>query len=83
MGVSFAGPEVNTLWIQDQGYQYEFWTDTNRELALYYGAVEKVTDFVPARVTRILDAEGVLVLEYAVGTHPLEVLADCQALFGP
>ena len=37
-----------------------------------------------SRVTRVLDADGVLVLEYAVTTisaHPAEVLEDCKLLF--
>ena len=39
----------------------------------------------PRRVTRVLDAEGRVVLSYddvKVGTHPEEVLQDCRALFG-
>ncbi len=40
---------------------------------------------VPLRVTRLLGEDGVVLLEYAVsnvGTHPADVLEDCQALFG-
>lgn len=84
--MSFAGPVVNTAWILDQGFQYEVWTDEDRTLALHYGAVAKVTDIIPDRVTKILDGNGDLVVEYpavAVGTHPGEVLEDCQTLFGP
>lgn len=36
-------------------------------------------------MTRILDADGVLVLEYNdvdFGTSPQEVLEDCEILFG-
>ena len=37
------------------------------------------------RVTRLLGADGALLLEYGVGlvlTHPSHVLEDCQKLFG-
>ena len=40
----------------------------------------------PARVTMVLDSEGILRLEYMgslnVSTHPADVLEDCQSLFG-
>ena len=37
-------------------------------------------------MTRVLDADGTLVLEYdvvPVGTHPSHVLHDVEILFGP
>jgi peroxiredoxin len=41
----------------------------------------------PQRITKILDANGDLVLEYVTdvgpGTHPQKVLEDCRLLFGP
>lgn len=84
--MSFAEPEVNVAWIEEQGYQYEIWTDGERTLSLYYGAAASEDDIAPKRVTRVLDANGVLVLQYDevdVGAHPPEVLADCELLFGP
>ena len=85
MGVSFDAPATNAAWKESQGFQFELWSDTNRELGLYYGAATSATQGWAARVTRILDAEGTLVLEYDtvnVATHPQQVLEDCQALFG-
>lgn len=39
----------------------------------------------PRRVTKVLDKDGTLVLEYIsdvdVGTHPEAVLEDCRRLF--
>jgi peroxiredoxin len=74
-------------WVEDQSFQYEVWTDPNRELAMAYGAADSSTQVLPDRVTVILDSDGRLVLEYLTGTssfnHPQEVLDDCTLLFGP
>ena len=69
-------------------FQYELWTDdAARTLALYYGSVFSATTFQAGRVTRLLDENGDLVLEYdtlgGLATHPQKVLEDCEALFGP
>jgi peroxiredoxin len=85
VGVSFDAPAANAAFREDQSFQYELWTDTDRDLALYYGAAASASATYPSRVTRILDADGTLVLEYTVAnpaTHPQQVLEDCQALFG-
>jgi hypothetical protein len=58
-----------------------------RTLAVYYESVSSPGAFAAGRVTRVLDANGDLVLEYnsigGVSTHPMDVLEDCQVLFGP
>lgn len=85
MGVSFDSPAANQAWAEEEGYLYELWTDQDKTLALTYGAATSTSASVASRVTKILDADGVLVLEYDVsniGTHPAQVLADCQLLFG-
>ena len=47
---------------------------------------------VPARVTKLLDPNGVLILEYVgmnafdsgvAAAHPAKVLSDCEKIFGP
>jgi len=83
--VSFDTPTENEDWADDEGFLFDLWSDTYRDLALYYGAATSVTQGSASRVTKILDADGDLVLEYAsisVGTHPAQVLADCEILFG-
>jgi peroxiredoxin len=86
VGVGFAGPSKNTDWVEDQDYEFEVWTDNDKVLALHYGAVDDETDIAPARHTKVLDANGVLLLEYIEGvnpnSHPQDVLDDCQELFG-
>ena len=83
--MGFNTPEENQAWAEEQDYLYEIWTDQDKALALAYGAVTSSGASFPNRVTRLLDAEGVLALEYDVsniGTHPADVLADCRVLFG-
>lgn len=85
VGVSFDAPEDNQAWKDAQGFGFELWSDTNRDLALHYGAASSTSQSWAARVTRLLDGEGTLVLEYAVtdiANHPQHVLEDCQVLFG-
>ena len=86
IGVSFDTPTKNEAWAEDEGFQFDLWSDTDRTLALYYGAATSATQGSASRLTKILDANGFLILEYkvsSVGTHPEQVLEDCQALFGP
>ena len=84
--MGWNSPSDNQSWAEDEGYEYEIWSDEDKTLALYYGAAESESDWFPSRVTKLLDADGTLILEYvsnvSVGTHPAKVLADCQAIFG-
>jgi peroxiredoxin len=86
IGTSFDDPATNLAWAQQEGFQFELWTDVARELALYYGAATSPTQGSASRRTYLLDADGTLILEYPAviaGTHPADVLEDCQTLFGP
>ncbi len=85
MGVGFGPTPLNAQWVADQEYQFDVWNDLNKTLAFYYGAATPAFAFVPERLTRLLDSEGTVLLEYnnvSVGAHPEEVLSDCQAIFG-
>ncbi len=69
-----------------EGFQYELWTDDNRTLATYYGATSSLFAAAPLRVSRLIGSDGYVILEYpfvSTGTHPQEVLDDCELLFGP
>ena len=84
--MTFTGPAANAAWIEAEGFQYEVWQDEARDLAVYYGAAKNRRAAYPDRVTRVLDAQGTLVLEYNdvnVGTSPADVLEDVTLLFGP
>jgi len=81
--VSFDQPAANQSWAEAQSFLFELWSDDNKTLAQYYGAG---TGTYANRVTKLLDDEGVLILEYntvSAGSHPADVLSDCQAIFGP
>lgn len=86
MGVGFDEPEVNAGWAEEEGFLFELWTDDEKSLALYYGAVQGERQTYPDRISRLLDADGYVLLQYddvATGTHPARVLEDAQALLGP
>jgi peroxiredoxin len=85
VAVGFDPPGRNAAWAEEEGFPFEVWTDESRALALAYGAVSSASASFPARLTVILDADGNQLLEYqvtSVGTHPGQVLADCEVLFG-
>lgn len=86
IGVGFDSPALNSEWSDSEGFTFDLWTDGDRELATYYGAVTTDKQARPSRITKVLDPDGVLVLEYVddviVGAHPAEVLEDCGILFG-
>lgn len=78
---------MNLRWAEDQDYLFELWSDDDKALALHYGAIQRPSAVFPQRITKILDANGDLILEYVSdvgpGTHPQKVLEDCRLLFGP
>lgn len=84
--MGFDSPAENQAWAEEEAFQYELWTDDDKTLALTYGAADDADQGYPYRITVLLDAEGDLVLEYledvVVGTHPQDVLEDCEKLFG-
>lgn len=84
--MSFDPPADNAAWAEDDGFQYELWTDDDKILALTYGAADSASDSLAGRVTVILDEDCNLVLEYLdgvnVSTHPAQVLDDVGILFG-
>ncbi len=87
VGVSFGSPDELTEWAEEEGFEYELWQDQDRTLAMHYGAVTSTSDWVPSRITILLDGDGNHILSYEVdafgiGDHPADVLEDCQAIFG-
>ena len=84
VGVSYDTNEKNKGWAEEEGFQFELWTDDNRELATAYDAGP--TQSAARRVTKLIDADGNLALEYlevdfTLGTHPQLVLDDIDALW--
>lgn len=83
--MSFNSPSKNQEWAEKEHFPFELWSDTNKQLALYHGAVRTRLSPLPGRTTVLLDAQGEVLLEYLdgieVGTHPSSVLEDCRRLF--
>ena len=85
VGISFDPYAENEAWAIEEGFQYELWSDDDRDLGLHYGAASGPTDTAASRISFLLDADGSVLLEYrsvSTGTHPAQVLEDCEALFG-
>lgn len=85
VGVSFNTVQRNDKWAKNQEFQYEVWSDSKRELGLALGAASKPDQGSPRRVTRVLDAEGRVILAYdkvSVMSDPQTVLDDYKALTG-
>lgn len=85
--MGFSDTATMAEWVAEESFQYDVWTDSAaRTLALHYGAADSATALFPERITMLLDRNGDLLLKYTddirVGTHPDQVLEDCQALFG-
>lgn len=86
VGASFDEPADNQAWAEDEAFVFDLWSDTDRVLALHYGAASSESQAYAARMSFLLDAEGELLLEYLDASpvsNPGDVLSDCEALFGP
>ncbi len=85
VGAGLDTPQANQAWAEEEGYTFDIWTDDDRTLGRTYGALDSATDRSVGRVTVLLDSDGNLLLTYPVvpvGTHPGQVLTDCEAIFG-
>ena len=63
----------------------EFWSDTDKTLAVTYGAAANTDATAPLRRTVLLDKDGNLLLVYDpanVVTNASTVYDDCKLLFG-
>jgi len=84
VGISFSTTDVSAEWAKEKNFPYELWADTDKTLALYYGAVSSSEQKTTSRVTKILDEKGNLILEYndvSFQRNPQDVLEDCKQLF--
>jgi thioredoxin-dependent peroxiredoxin len=84
IGVSFDDPELSEALATEESFNFELWTDDERTLARYYGAVGSADAEEPQMLTVLLDAQGVLTAIYAgrdLGNDPQPVLSDCETLF--
>ena len=85
--MGFGSPATLQSWAEDEGFDYELWQDTNKTLAVHFGAASSTSDWAPSRKTVVLDGDGNHILSYDVGLfsisgHPADVLEDCEAIWG-
>ena len=86
VGASFNSTTDNQTFKDEEGFEYELWSDLGRELAIYYDAADSEAQNSADRRTVVLDSQGRQLLSYEpswdIGAHPQDVLEDCQTLFG-
>jgi len=83
VGVSFDAPATNAVFKLNEQFQFPLWSDTERALAINYGAASSKSAFIANRVTVVLDDKGRWILNYPTvnpSTHPAEVLSDLKAI---
>lgn len=88
IGVSFDAPATNAIFKANEEFQFPLWSDTEKTLALTYGAAEADWQPIASRVTVILDETGDWVLFYPAGVvaakslylHAQTVLDDLAQL---
>lgn len=67
IGVSFDAPATNAIFKANEEFQFPLWSDTEKTLALTYGAAEASWQPIASRITVILDENGDWALFYPAG----------------
>ena len=86
LGATFDTPENNLIFKTNEEFEFDLLTDVDRELALYYGAADNMSQFFVSRVTVVLDDKGEWVLFYptdqmgSLYAHAQVVLDDLAIL---
>ena len=88
IGVSFDAPATNAIFKANEEFAFPLWSDTEKTLALTYGAAEASWQPIASRVTVILDENGNQALFYPAGVvaakslyiHAQTVLDDLALL---
>ncbi len=86
--MSFDAPSTNAIFKANEEFVFPLWSDTEKSLALTYGAAEAAWQPIASRITVILDEEGDWVLFYpsnvvqdkSLYLHALTVLDDLALL---
>jgi peroxiredoxin Q/BCP len=85
VGVSFDSPEKNKKFKEEDKFQFDLYSDVEKELASHYGAYNQILPMFAMRVTVILNPEGEWVLAYpsvkgSLYKHAQQVLDDLKLL---
>jgi peroxiredoxin Q/BCP len=81
LGASFDTPEKNAEFAKKYGFNFPLLSDTDRTLALAFGAAERADAGAARRVSALIDGEGKVLKLYPkvdAGAHPDEVLRDIR-----
>ena len=89
--MSFDTPESNNAFKQNESFQFPLWSDVDRELAIHYGAASGSKDLFAARLTVLIDPQGIWRLVYPLPgsvlgglyAHAQEVLDDMTLILNP
>ena len=74
LGVSFDSVDDNSAFAEKFDFPYRLLCDTDRSIALAYGACESVKDQYPHRYTFVIGTDGML--EQAIDTKDPKGQAD-------
>ena len=84
-GVSFDPVEENASFAKKFDFPYPLLCDTERTMAVAYGAAKGLKDEYPARRSVLIDEEGMVLKTFDAvdpARHPGEVLAELDAAGG-
>jgi peroxiredoxin Q/BCP len=79
VGASFDDPDANAAFARKNGFRFPLLSDTNRAIALAYGACTDPKAKWPSRMSFLIDEHGKLARVYDKvdpRDHPARVLAD-------
>jgi len=79
LGITFSAPEDLRAWRAETGLATDLLCDTDRSVAIAYGAADSADQERPRRVSVLIGPDGRVVRTYAqpdAGTHPAEALSD-------
>jgi len=79
LGITFSAIEDLKSWWEEVGLTTELLCDTDRSVAVAYGAAENKDQERPKRISVLVGPDGTVVKTYATPdgeTHPAEALAD-------
>ena len=82
LGVSFAPPQDNARFVQEQRFPFRLLSDTDRKLATTVGAADSPQQPVARRISYLVGAHGKVLRVYGAvnpASHADEVLRDLAA----
>jgi peroxiredoxin Q/BCP len=79
LGITFSSPADLKKWRDETGLTTELLCDSDRAVAMAYGAAEDADQERPTRMSVLIGPDGTVVQIYAKPdpeSHPADVLAD-------